>query len=200
MAVKDANVTHPVHPHISARFSPYVFADRPVAARDLASLFEAARWAPSSFNAQPWRYIVALRSEPAEFARMLACLDEWNQSWAGAAPVLALGVACIRPDPDGEANECAAHDLGAASASLTFEASARGICVHQMAGILPEVARATFEIPVGADPMTALAIGYPAGPERADEPFASRDRAPRERKPLAEIVFHGRYGSAARGL
>src|SRR5438045_7183614 len=86
-----AAAEHPVHELIAARWSPYAFADRPVAKADLLSLFEAVRWAPSSYNEQPWSYVVATREESAEFAKLLSCLVEGNQVWAKAAAVLALG-------------------------------------------------------------------------------------------------------------
>ena len=97
MSVKNASTDHPIHALLAARWSPYAFADRPVADADLRSLFEAARWAPSSFNEQPWSYIVAKRESPEEFRKLLSCLVEANQVWARAAPVLALRTAERRP-------------------------------------------------------------------------------------------------------
>ena len=98
----------------------------------------AARWAASSYNEQPWRYIVATKAEPAEFARLLSCLVEGNQPWAQAAPVLAIGCTSLNFAKNGQPNAAAHHDLGLASASLTLEATARGLSVHQMIGIVPE--------------------------------------------------------------
>ena len=91
MPTRTATTDHPVHELIAARWSPYSFDGRRVAPEDLRSLFEAARWAPSSYNAQPWSYIAATKDEPEEFERLLSCLVEGNQVWAQAAPVLALG-------------------------------------------------------------------------------------------------------------
>ena len=186
---KLARPDHPIHDLIARRWSPYAFSDRPVSADDLRSLFEAARWAASSYNEQPWRYVVATKATPAEFEKLLSCLVEPNRAWAQAAPVLVLGCTSSNFERNGKPNAAAEHDIGAAAASLTFEATARGLFVHQMIGILPDVAREVFRIPEGIRPLTALAIGYAADPAAAPEPLAERDRAARTRKPLAEFVF-----------
>src|SRR5215467_11266332 len=130
--IKQASPDHPIHELIAKRWSPYAFSDRTVSDDDLKSLFEAARWAASSYNEQPWRYIVATKANAAEFERLLSCLLEGNQAWARAAPVLALGCTSLRFALNGKPNAAAAHDLGLASASLTFEATSRGLFVHQM--------------------------------------------------------------------
>ena len=140
---------HPVHDVIATRWSPYAFADRLVAKEDLLSLFEAARWAASSYNEQPWSYLVATKADPAEFDRLLSCLVEGNRAWARAAPVLALGCTSLRFARNGKPNAAAVHDLGIAGASLTLKATARGLFVHQMIGILPERARELYRIPEG---------------------------------------------------
>lgn len=117
---KRASADHPVHELIAARWSPYGFSNRTVSEADLRSLFEAARWAASSYNEQPWSYIVATRSDEAEFQKMLACLVEPNQEWARAVPVLALGVMKRAFERNGKPNGVALHDLGLASANLTL--------------------------------------------------------------------------------
>lgn len=177
---------------IAGRFSPYVWLDRDVSDEDLAAVFEAARWAPSTYNAQPAHYVVARKRDDAEFERILGCLVEGNQAWAQHVPVLALGIAATTFSHNGKPYAHARHDLGLASANLTLEAGSRGLCVHQMAGIVPDVARETYGIPGDFEAVTALAIGY-ADPASDNE----RDRAPRERRPLAESVFTGSWGSAA---
>src|SRR3954469_10402959 len=125
-AAKQAAPNYPVLDLIAKRWSPYAFADRAVADDDLRSLFEAARWAASSYNEQPWRYVVATKADPAEFARLLSCLVEPNQAWAQAAPVIGLGCTSLVFERNGKPNAAAIHDLGIASATLTFEATARG--------------------------------------------------------------------------
>jgi nitroreductase len=191
-----SQVDHPVQDAIRKRWSPYIFSDRPVSAEDLRSLFEAARWAPSSYNEQPWRYIVASKEQTDEFQRVLSCLVEANQGWARHAPVLAIAVITLNFTRNNKPNKAAFHDLGAASVSLTFEATARGLTVHQMIGIEPERARELFAIPQGAEAVTALAIGYPGDPENAEEKYRQRDEWPRTRKKLNEFVFSGTWGKA----
>jgi nitroreductase len=195
--VKQAAPDYPIHELIAKRWSPYAFADRPVAVDDLQSLFEAARWAASSYNEQPWRYIVATKDKPAEFERLLSCLVEGNQPWAKTAPVLALGCTSLRFALNGKPNAAAVHDLGLASAMLSFEATARGLCVHQMIGILPDKAREIYQIPPDAQAVTSLAIGYLGRPDSLPEAYRGRDLSPRKRRPLPEFVFSGQWGTAA---
>lgn len=194
---KEASPDHPIHELLAKRWSPYGFADRPVSRADVQSLFEAARWAPSSYNEQPWSYIIATREYPAEFERVLSCLVEGNQGWAKAAPVLALGCTSLNFSKNGKPNAAAIHDLGLAAANLYVEATSRGLFVHQMIGILPDKAREVFQIPEGVQPVTALAIGYPADPNTLPEPIKQRDTAPRSRKRLSEFVFSGKWGSSS---
>jgi nitroreductase len=189
-----ASTDHPVHELLAARWSPYAFQDRPVPDADLRSLFEAARWAASSFNEQPWTYIVATKDNPDQFQQLLSCLVEFNQVWAKAAPVLALGVVSLRFARDGQANRAAVHDLGLAAGNLLVEATARGIFVHQMLGILPEKARQIFAIPDGYEAWTGLAIGYRGDPTQLPDVLRERERRPRQRKPLHQFIFSGRWG------
>ena len=158
-------------------------------------LFEAARWAASSYNEQPWNFLVATKEDPGEFERVLSCLVEGNQSWAKAAPVLALGVVSLRFSRSDKENRAAVHDLGLASANLVVEATARGLSVHQMIGILPDKAREVFHIPENSEAWTALAIGYKADPDKLPEALRERDLAPRRRKPLSQFVFTGKWGN-----
>jgi nitroreductase len=164
---------------------------------DLRSLFEAASWSASSYNEQPWRYIIAKKANPAEFERLLACLVEGNQIWAKAAPVIGLGCTSLNFELNGKPNAAAVHDLGLASATLTFEATARGLFVHQMIGIVPDKARQSYGIPEGYQPLTGLAIGYAAEADTLPEKLRGRDLAPRTRKRLSEFVFAGQWGSAS---
>jgi nitroreductase len=195
---KHATESPPIHPLVSKRWSPYTFADRPVPAEGLHALFEAARSAPSSSNEQPWRYLVATRDDESAYERMLSCLVEGNRTWAWRAPVLALGVASLTYARNGRPNDAALHDLGQASALLTVEATARGLSVHQMGGILPDRIRELYGVPEDFRPFTALAIGY-AGEAGDDVPekYRERDRTRRPRRPLAETVFAGRWGNPA---
>jgi nitroreductase len=188
---------YPIHPLIAGRWSPYAFADRPVSPDDLRSLFEAARWAPSSYNEQPWSYILGTKAEPEQFQRVHSCLVEGNQAWAGVAPVLAIGCTRLTFERNGKPNAAAVHDLGLAAGNLCLEATARGLHVHQMIGILPDRVRELFRVPDGVQPLTALAIGYAADPATAPEPLRQRDAVRRGRKPLPEFVFGGEWGAAS---
>jgi len=195
LEVKRARAERPIQELLAARWSPYGFTDRAVAPETLAALFEAARWAPSSFNEQPWFFVVARREDPDDFARLLACLVEFNQSWAASAPVLAIcGVRRQYRDREGR-NPAAEHDLGLATANLMVEATARGLRVHAMIGIEAGVAREQLEIPAGLDPLTAIAVGYPGTSTQLAEKLRARDRAPRERRPVEAFVYAGRYGA-----
>jgi len=197
MSDKKASPDHPIHNLLTARWSPYAFDNRPVSDADLCAVFEAARWAPSSYNEQPWSYIVAKRENPEEFQELLSCLVEANQVWAKAAPVLALGIVRLRFVRNDKPNRAAVHDLGLAAGNLLVEATARGLSVHQMIGIVPEKAREVYEIPEGSEAWTGLAIGYPGDPNRLPEPLKDRHLAPRQRKPLREFVFSGKWGKAS---
>ncbi len=125
---KGASLDHPSHELISSRWSPYSFSARLVPREDLLSLFEAARRAASSFDGQPWRYVVANRDRTEEFERVLSCLLEGNRRWARDAPVVALG--CVRQTSsrNHRPNRVALHDLGLAAATLTFETSVESTC------------------------------------------------------------------------
>lgn len=195
---KIAAPEHPVHELIAKRWSPYAFDGREVSDDDLRSLFEAARWAASSYNEQPWSYIVAKKTEDEQFSLLLSCLVEANQEWAQAAPVLALGCTNINFSKNNKPNAAAVHDLALASANLTLEATARGLFVHQMIGTLPDKAKEIYGIPEGTKPLTALAIGYAATPDLLPEKYRERDIAPRPRKPLSEFVFARQWGFSSK--
>ncbi|RMF85093.1 MAG: nitroreductase [Planctomycetota bacterium] len=195
-----AAAEHPIHDLIAERWSPCGFRDEPVSAEHLRSLFEAARWAASSYNEQPWRFIVATRDQPEQHERVLSCLVEANQAWARRAPVLALAVASRNFTRNGKPNAAAWYDLGQSVATLSLEATARGISVHQMIGILPDRARELFGVPDDHDVATALAIGYAAPPDSLPDEIRARDTAPRTRRPLGEFVFSGSWGRKAEFL
>jgi nitroreductase len=194
---KHAQTDHPILGILAERWSPYAFSSRSVSREDLRSLFEAARWAPSSYNEQPWSYIVATREEPEEFERLLSCLIEGNQEWARVVPVLGLGVVTTVFKRNGKPNPAAEHDLGLAAGNLLAEATSRGLSVHQMIGILPDRARDLYGIPEGSRALTGIAIGYVGDASTAPEKLRERDLAPRTRKPLPEMVFTGRFRTPA---
>lgn len=193
------NITtdHPIHELLANRWSPYSFDDRPVSNDDLRSLFEAARWAPSSYNEQPWRFIVATKDESADYERIVSCLVEGNKAWAQHAPVLAIGVIAKIFKRNGKPNTAAEHDLGLAVANLTVEATSRSLCVHQMIGILPDQARDLFGFPNNFVALTGIAIGYIGKGNEVSEEISQRDLKRRLRKPLGEMVFGSKWGQSS---
>lgn len=192
---KHADPDHPIHSLIAERWSPYAFEPTPISDEELLSCLEAARWAPSSYNAQPWSFLVARRQDEEEFERLLGCLAEPNQRWAKDVSVLMIAVTRRRFEHNDQPNRAAEHDIGLAAANLTLQATALGLFVHQMIGIDPEKARATYDIPEGHDALTAIAIGRLAS-GRADA-LAERDGKARSRKPLSDFVFAGSWGETA---
>ncbi len=194
---RDAVTDYPIHELLARRWSPYGFDPRPVPTDDLRSVFEAARWAPSAFNEQPWRYLVATRDDEVRFADMLTCLVETNQQWARHASALIIVVASLSFDRNGKPNRTALHDVGLASASLSLEATNRGLMVHQMSGILADRAQELYGIPEGFQATTAVAIGYAGGGPEVAETFRDRDEKPRLRRPQSAFVFAGEWGRTA---
>ena len=190
-----ARTDHPIQDVLAQRWSPHLFDERPVGLPDLHSVFEAARWAPSSYNEQPWSYLVATKENSLEYQRLLSCLVEANRAWAKSAPVLALGVVNLKFKRNGKENRAAIHDLGLASANLVMEATARGLFVHQMIGILPEKARELYQIPEDAEAWTGLAIGYAGDMASLPQELRQRELASRQRKPLSQFVFTGQWGN-----
>ena len=188
---RSAQTTYPIHDLLRQRWSPLAFSDRPVDRRILGSLLEAARWAPSCYNEQPWSFIVATRDGLAEFEQLAACLVPQNRLWAGRAPVLMLSVAALCFRRNGQENRHAWYDVGQAVAHLTVQAAAEGLYVHQMAGFLPDQARRAFSIPDTHAPVSMLAVGYYGDPAGLPEELRKREQAPRQRKELRDFVFGG---------
>ncbi len=195
---KPADTDHPVHDLIRERWSPRAFTGAPMPPAALCSLMEAARWAPSRGNVQPWSYILATREQPDEFERMLACYSERNRSWAVRASVIMIG--CARTTmPDGAPNQTCRHDLGAASAFICLQATAMGLSVHQMVGLDVDRVRETYAVPIDTDILTGVALGYRDAPDVLPDAFdlKAREIEPRERKPITEFVFSGRFGNTS---
>ena len=186
-------VSQAILPALAERWSPYSFdPDRSVAGSDLDALFEAARWAASAFNDQPWRYIVGVKGQDdGVWEKIHGLLMEGNQPWTANAPVLVLGIYDSVFAHNGKPNGSALHDLGAASAQLTAEATARGLVVHQMAGVHGDKAHAAFGLSESLKVVTALAIGYAGQGQNLPDGYAERDQRPRSRKPVSELVLAG---------
>jgi nitroreductase len=194
---KPAETSAPVHDLIRYRWSPRAFDSQPVEPEKLRSLFEAARWAASSYNAQPWYFIVATKDDSENYKKILDCFVEFNQAWAKSAPVVALSVARMKFEHNGTPNNHAFHDVGQAAANLALQATALGLQIHQMAGILPDKAREIFGIPEGYEAVAGFAIGYPGDPASLPDKLREQERAPRSRKPLDSFVFTGKWGKVS---
>ncbi|MFB6247225.1 MAG: nitroreductase family protein [Salinibacter sp.] len=193
---KTAVPDHGILPLFAERWSPRAFADRPVEPEKVRRMLEAARWTMSSYNEQPWRYVVASRhDDPETYEAVLDSLVEGNQSWAQHAPVLMLSFYKTMFSGNERPNRSAKHDLGAASAALTFQASAMDLYVHQMAGIRKDVIRNTFDVPEDVEPMAGLAVGYLGAPEMLDDETRSSERSPRSRAPITDFAFGAEWGT-----
>jgi len=191
---KVAVTSAPIHDVLKNRWSPRAFETRSVEPEKLRSLLEAARWASSSYNAQPWHFIVGTKDDPASFKRVLETLIEFNQAWSNNAPVLILTVAKLKFDHNGQANRHALYDVGQAAANLATQATDLGLAVHQMAGFSPEKARELFHIPEGYEAVSVLAVGYPGDPVSLPGHLREGELAPRVRKPLSSFVFSDDWG------
>ena len=183
-----------VHDLLRRRWSPRAFAERSVEPTKIRSVLEAARWAPSSANQQPWSFVVATKEDSAAHERLLGILMEGNVRWAHHAPVLMLVVARLYTDRDGRPSQRSLYDAGLAVANLTTQATALGLFVHQMGGFYADKAREEFAIPDGYEPVVVLALGYLGDPQTLPEDLRTRETAVRRRKPLEEFVFSGRWG------
>lgn len=194
---KPAETKHPIHELLRRRWSPRAFSARAVSADTLRSLFEAARWSPSSYNAQPWAFLVATKEDRGNFERILSTLVEFNRGWAKNAAVLMINAGKKKFDHDGSPNRHALYDVGQATAYLTVQATSMGLGVHQMAGFSPEKTREVFHVPEEWEPGAALALGYPAEEHEVPENLREKEKAPRVRKPIQEFVFAGTWGEPA---
>jgi len=191
---KPAHTQYPIHDLLRRRWSPRAFDERPVEREKLRSLWEAARWAPSSNNEQPWRFLVATKDVPADYDRLFACLLEGNRKWVHRAPVLMLSVACVTFEEEGTPNRHALHDTGLAAENLVLQAVALGLVAHQMAGFDMKKARDSCQIPPGFEPVAMIAVGYPGDPSVLPDYLRERELRPRERRPVGEFVFASQWG------
>jgi nitroreductase len=179
-------------PLIRQRWSPRAFTGQAVAPEVLERLLEAARWAPSCYNEQPWRFVLAHASDTVGFAGILGTLVSFNQAWAKSAAVLGIAVAKL-DFGNGKPNGWAKYDTGQAMAQLALQAEFEGLKVHQMGGFDPAACVKVLGIPEGYEAAAAFAIGYEGDPAALDAQLQGQETAPSERKPLAELVFHGKF-------
>lgn len=195
MQHKIATTRVKVHELIQSRWSPRAFdAGKEISDDDLFALLEAARWAPSCFNDQPWRYIVCVKAkDESGWQNAFATLVEKNQQWAKNAPVLMLAIAMPNFNHNGKPNRWAMYDTGAASVSLCLQARALGLIVHQMGGFDADKARAVFNIPEDCQPMAMMALGYQADAEILSDDFKEAELAARSRAALEERFYFGKW-------
>ncbi|MGA8103558.1 MAG: nitroreductase family protein [Candidatus Acidiferrales bacterium] len=195
---KVAETAYPIHNLLKHRWSPRAFSDRRVEPATLRSLFEAARWAASCANEQPWNFIVATKDEPQEFERMLNCLTEGNIGWAKNAPVLIISVARLDFEKSGGVNRTCYYDVGQSLAQMALEAVAEGLQIHQMAGIVVDKVREVYGIPEGWDPVTGIAVGYVGDPNMLPEKRREMELGHSARKPSRSFVFSGRWAEPSK--
>ena len=181
---------------IRNRWSPAIYSPQSLEPDKLLSILEAARWAPSSYNAQPWSFLVSRKEDPEGFARMLSSLVPGNMTWAQHAPVLMISVARLQFENNGKPNRHALHDTGIATGFLMLQAAAFGIMAHGMAGFDPNRARELYEIPETHEPVAAIALGYPGEEAGAPEELLKRNKR-RPRRTLDQFVFEGEWGRRA---
>ncbi|WP_447969717.1 nitroreductase family protein [Nitrospira sp. M1] len=194
---KPAHTQYPIHALMQERWSPRAFVNKAVEVQKLQSLLEAARWAASCFNEQPWGFLVATKHRKDAHDNMLTCLADANQVWAKHAPVLMITVAKLNFAHNGKPNRHAYHDIGLAVGNLVTQATALGLGVHQMAGIFPDKAKSLYNIPEDHEAVTGLAIGYIGDPQQLPDELREREVAERTRHPLANFVFTEQWGQSA---
>ena len=193
---KPAPTKYSIHPLLKNRWSPVCFDDsKLVEPEKIGSLLEAASWAPSCFNEQPWRFLVASKDNPEEYEKLFSCIVEANQKWVKNVPLLMIAVAKLNFSRNNKPNRHAFHDVGLALGNLTVQAEFMGLRVHQMGGFDPEKTKEIYDIPDGFEAITAVAIGYQANPQDFSPELQQRDKAPRSRKPFNEIVFRNNWGN-----
>lgn len=193
MSQTRGNATAEIHELIARRWSPRAFdGARPVERNKLLACLEAARWAPSCFGDEPWRFIVCDKTEDATgWQKLFDCLTPKNRMWAGQAPVLLLSCAGYNFRTNGNPNRWAQYDTGAAAVSLCLQATALGLASHQMGGFDADKARTSFNIPDDYQPMAAMALGYQAGIDGLDSAFHGLELGDRQRQPLGSCFFGG---------
>ncbi len=181
--------SHDVLDLIQQRWSPRAFSSEPVDEETILTLLEAARWAASANNEQPWRFICAAKEQEARYAKLFECLGEWNQGWAASAPVLIMTLVKPLFEASQQPNKWALHDLGLAIGNLTTQASALGLYVHSMGGFSSKRARALFDLPADVEPVTMIAVGYLGEPEQLAEPYRESELRQQQRKPLEDLLL-----------
>jgi nitroreductase len=190
---KSVAFEHPISEVIKNRKSVRAYADRLIESAKINSLFEAARWAPSSSNGQPWFYLYATKDQPELFAKLFDCLVDGNKPWVKDAPLLIMSLARKNFIANDKPNHFALYDLGAANAFLSLQAVELGLQIHQLGGYHQEQAKLNLAIPDSYVLGAMISVGYPGDAEQLIEPFKSRELAPRERFVQQEFVLNNTF-------
>ena len=194
IVAKNAETDHPVSELIAKRWSARAFSTRPVEKSKLLSILEAARWAPSSRNEQPWRYIVFTNDNPEMLRKAQSVLKEIND-YAKRAPILICAITKKTYSENGSLNRLHFHDLGAANENMFLEAFEQGLIMHEMGGFDVEKAREIFDVPEDYEVGIMIAIGYQDTYHVLPDRLREKAFAPRLRKPLSEIAFIEKIGN-----
>lgn len=189
---KPANTNFPIHSYLEKRWSPRAFSDKKVEKEKLQSIFEAARWSPSTSNEQPWHFIVGEAGDET-FKKIFECLVEFNQLWVKTAPIVMIAVGRMKLQ-NGKEYLWNKYDIGQAAAHLTFQATHEGLWIHQMGGFDAEKARELFDIPEDDEAITAIAVGYEGDYKALHPNLQKMEVAKRERKAMDSFVFSGKFG------
>ena len=184
---KQVDTTHDIHPLLKKRWSPRAFADQDIPEEILNELFEAARWAASSMNEQPWQYVYA-RKGTQSFDELIQRVMPGNQVWAKEAPVILVALKRTTFERNGKPNPGANHDLGMANAQLVLQAAHRDIYVHMMGGFFRDQMNEYLQLEENVESAVVMALGYMGEVDQLEEPYKSRETAPRTRKPISEFV------------
>jgi len=194
-SIKQPKLDYHIHPLIASRWSPRAYDTKPVEPEKLQRIFEAARWAASASNFQPWYFLVGFRGDTV-YTKIFETLVEFNQLWVKNAPVLALAIT-QKTNPKGEMNKYADYDLGQALATLSLQANAEGLFAHQMGGFDANAAALLLEIPEEYKVVSAFTLGYLGDAEILHPNLLKLEKSPRSRRPVAETVFTGAFGHKA---
>lgn len=196
---KPAITQVPIDATIANRWSGRAYdANQSVSQAQVLALLEAARWAPSCFGDQPWRFLVWNKADDAAgWQQAFDCIVPGNQSWVKDAPVLILVTASQQFSHNGQENRWAEYDTGAAALNLSLQASAMGLMAHQMGGFDANKTRETFAIPETFNLMAMLSVGYPADITTLSGEVLAREQQERKRRPLGELFFAGQWGKPA---
>lgn len=189
--IKEAKTQYPVIESIRKRWSARAFSNKPISQEDINTLFEAASWAASSMNEQPWLYLYATKNNKEVFESMVNCLSAGNQAWAKDASLLVLSLAKKTFDRNGNINRHAFYDTGSANTNMILQATEMNIYAHQMGGFDLEKTKTTFNLPDDVEPVVFIAFGYLDEAEKLPEPFKTRELTERKRKNLDDFVFIG---------